>query len=102
MARPNDPQGRMDRIVIGSQVADGIDNPHIFTRSHWSEIADSENLEYWIAQLKQGETATRKLRLRLQALHDGNERKCGYCGQRFYARAGAKYCSPSHRVMGNR
>ena len=98
----NQPVARIDKIVLFTAIAEGLDNPRVMSRAAWAEIAQSDRLESWIEQLRSSETATRKFRLRLQALHDGNERKCGYCGQKFYARAGAKYCSPSHRAMGNR
>ena len=92
----------MDGFVAKANILADIDDTIIFTSEHWERLLASDRVPEWIEQLRVAESSTRKLRLRLQASLDGTESKCAYCGKAIYARADARYCSPSHRVMGNR
>jgi hypothetical protein len=92
----------MGNIVMMATMACAMETGPEFTPSDWLEIASSPALDSWIQDLRQAETSTRKLRLRLEASREPSTPLCAYCGEPFFARSGAKYCSPSHRAMGNR
>lgn len=78
----------------------------LFPAEWWDRLQGHPQLEEWIAELRESETAARKFRLRLEALRDQPqvepERRCAYCGTPLYARAGAKYCSSVCRASASR
>jgi hypothetical protein len=65
---------------------------------------DRDQLAHWIAELRRGETAVRRLRKRLQALQGGVDRDCARpgCDRPVAGRPDALYCSTYCRVYAHR
>ena len=89
----NDPDRRMGWVVSSVQV----DFPE-----RDLPALDRTNLDGWIADLRKGEAAVRRLRQRLEALRDDAKRQCDQCGRPLIGRADARYCSDRCRVQAHR
>jgi hypothetical protein len=60
------------------------------------------NLNYWIGELRRGESSVRQLRKRLEALRDRAERACPECGRPVTGRPDAVYCEANCRIRAHR
>lgn len=61
-----------------------------------------KNLPHWIAELRESEAMTRRLRKRLEALQDEIEKPCPVCGRPVAGRSDAVYCGSSCRLRAHR
>jgi hypothetical protein len=92
---------RMTSIVIGTSITQNLDEA--FGPVDWREIREGMDLDAAITDLRKAEAATRRLRLRLQALREGQSLPmCEYCGNEIAGRKGARFCSASCRTLHNR
>jgi ferredoxin len=89
----NDPDRRMDMLVTNTNV--------LFPLKDFEHL-NRKNLDYWITELRKGETSVRHLRKRLEALRDGSERTCPACGRPVTGRPDAIYCTTNCRVRAHR
>lgn len=90
----NDPDTRIGRAVIDSRVG-------VFPDRDLAKL-DRPSLPCLIGELRQAETEVRRLRKRLEALHNQVDRPCPQCGRAVAGRADAVYCSTDCRVKAHR
>jgi hypothetical protein len=96
--RKYDPVRRMTEIVLFQ----GIPAEH-WPDTELAELADDDNLDWWIGHLREAEASTRRHRKRLEALRDGAlSRACPGCGGPVAGRADAVYCGSTCRVRAHR
>jgi hypothetical protein len=68
-----------------------------------AELADREDLDAWIDDLRRAETSVRWFRKRLEALRDGRAPgRCPVCGGVVAGRADAVYCGDGCRLRAYR
>ena len=68
-----------------------------------ADMVPADEWDEWIAKFRDGEAALRKLRLRVDALRDGEALpECQHCGESFAGRSDARYCSTRCRVAAHR
>ena len=66
------------------------------------KVPDAE-WDEWIRNLRAGEAGLRAMRLRVEALRDGEALpECQHCGESFAGRSDARYCSTRCRVAAHR
>lgn len=75
---------------------------HMFFSSDWVALSGDHELQGAIDSIRHRESDLRELRLRLEALQSDSGAMCDRCGEPFYARANAKYCSSTCRVAAHR
>ena len=66
------------------------------------KLAATLDLSAAIDRCQDNEREWRTFRLRLEALQNNQAKTCAYCGENFYARKGAIYCSPSCMAQASR
>jgi hypothetical protein len=96
--RPENVRDWLSLISSGEFPTSGLD---MATPRFW-KLAEDMDLSVFIDQCRETERAYRDLRVRLEAMQKGDHRTCAYCGLDFYARRGARYCSPSCRAQASR
>ncbi len=67
----------------------------------WDTL-DRSQLPLWIDLLREGEQGLRQLRLRLEALDAGQDRRCAVCGEPITGRADRAYCGATCRQRARR
>jgi hypothetical protein len=77
-------------------------NVELFVPQQQLHNLDPRNLDYFIDELRHVEATTRELRQRLEAVRDGQEKKCPVCGRPVVGRADAIYCESNCRIRAHR
>lgn len=100
----NDPVWRFSDTVAAAESFRHLDDEFAWTADDWSKVAaaSSEDHARWLAELRVGEAAIRRARLRIESYQSGSGRECEFCGGPVIGRSDARYCSTAHRVAGNR
>ncbi len=89
----NDPDRRMDNVAAMAQAR--------FPEKDLQAL-NHKNFEFWIEELRAGETSIRRLRKRLEALHTKVEKQCPACGRPVVGRSDAIYCNSKCRLRAHR
>jgi RNA polymerase-binding transcription factor DksA len=91
----------VDRTAEAAALSAEFGPDSLLTQVQWDQL-DRSQVPTWIELVRDGERQLRQLRSRLEALQEGDARRCAACGQPISGRADRRYCGATCRQRSHR